>query len=291
MLAVTESLRLLLETIMPLLLVCGLPCSGKSSCVEKFISFLASHYPACSVEVLGEESLGLSRDCWFESSAREKEIRCSIRGEVERLLSPDKLVIVDSPSYVKGFRYELYCISKHARTPHCLLVSSATLERVIQWNKEREGIKFREETLREVDMRFEPPNEANRWDRPLFRLEPGHASPFGEIVQILLHGTAPKPNLSTQNTPLAHPSFLLDLEQVTSGLVGVLVEAQTGGVVLDSLRLDQSTERATFGRAVSLPELRQARRQFLSYCKLHPVHDPSQIASLFIQFLNTCFSS
>ena len=276
---------------MPLLLVCGLPCSGKTSCVEKFVSFLASNYPACSVEVLGEESLGLSRDCWFMSSEKEKGIRCSIRGEVERLLSPDKLVIVDSPCYVKGFRYELYCISKHARTPHCLLLSSAMLDRVIQWNEERAGVKFREETLREVDMRFEPPNEANRWDRPLFRFEPGHAPPFGEIAEILLHGAAPKPNLSTQNIPLAHPTFLLDLEQVTSGLVDVLVKAQTGGTILDNFRLDESTERASFARAISLPELRQARRQFLSYCKLHPVHEPSQIANLFIQFLNSSFSS
>ena len=275
---------------MPLLLVCGLPCSGKTSCVEKFISFLASNYPACSVEVLGEESLGLPRERWFESSAQEKEIRCSIRGEVERLLSPDKLVIVDSPCYVKGFRYELYCISKQSRTPHCLLLSSAALDRVIQWNEERVGVKFREETLREVDMRFESPNEANRWDRPLFRLEPGHAPPFGEIAQILLHGAAPKPNQSTQNIPLAPPTLLLDLEQVTSELVDVIVKAQTGGMVLDSLQLDQSTERASFGRAVSLPELRQARRQFLSYSKLHPVHDPSEIASLFVQFLNSSFS-
>ncbi|KAI6657762.1 Protein KTI12-like [Oopsacas minuta] len=275
---------------MPLLLVCGLPCSGKSSCVKEFISFLSSQYPAYSVEVVGEENLGLSRECWFESSAYEKESRSSIRGEVERLLSPDKLVIVDSPCYVKGFRYELYCISKQARTPHCLLLSSASLDQVIKWNENRLGVKFREETLRDVHMRFEPPNATNRWDRPQYTFSPDHAPPFEEISQILLHGVAPKPNKSTQNIPLASPSFLMDLEKVTSGLIDVLMKAQAGGVVLDNFSLDKSTEKLSFSRAVSLTELRQARRQFLSYCKLHPVHDPAQISSLFLQFLNTNFS-
>ena len=275
---------------MPLLIMCGLPCSGKSSCVQKFISFLSSQNPACSVEVVGEESLGLPRECWFENSAHEKASRSSIRGEVERLVSPEKMVIVDSPCCVKGFRYELYCISKQARTPHCLLMSSVGLEKVIQWNGKREGIRFREETLREVYLRFEPPNAANRWDRPLFTFDPDQVPPFEEIAQVLLHGIAPKPNKSTQNIPLASPSFLMDLEQVTSGLVDVLMKAQTGGVVLDNHSIDKCAERVSFNRTVSLPELRQARRQFLSYCKLHPVHDPAQISSLFLQFLSTNFS-
>ena len=275
---------------MPLLLVCGLPCSGKSSRVQELLSFLSSSRPGYRVQVVGEEGLGLPRECWFESSAREKEMRASIRGEVERLLTPDALVIVDSPCYVKGFRYELYCISKQTRTTSCLLLCATPLELTLKWNERREEFKYQEDTLREVSMRFESPNDANRWDRPLFRVDPDQSPPFEEITQLLLFGAAPKPNQSTQNLPLSAPSLLLDLEQVTSGLVADLMKAQTGGVVLNNFRLNPSSEAVTFCRSVSLPELRQVRRQFLSYCKLHPVSDTQLIASQFLQLLNSTFS-
>ncbi|ELW65464.1 Protein KTI12 like protein [Tupaia chinensis] len=40
---------------------------------------------------------------------------------VERRLSRQDVVILDSLNYIKGFRYELYCLARAARTPLCLV--------------------------------------------------------------------------------------------------------------------------------------------------------------------------
>ncbi|MEQ2172197.1 kti12, chromatin associated, partial [Goodea atripinnis] len=36
-------------------------------------------------------------------------------------VNKDNIVILDSLNYIKGYRYELFCLTKHAQTPHCLV--------------------------------------------------------------------------------------------------------------------------------------------------------------------------
>lgn len=40
---------------------------------------------------------------------------------VERVLSKDDIVIADGLNYIKGFRYQLYCIARAIGTPHCVV--------------------------------------------------------------------------------------------------------------------------------------------------------------------------
>ena len=51
----------------------------------------------------------------------EKMTRGFIKSNVEKSLSPDVIVIVDSMNYIKGFRYELFCLARASKTTNCLL--------------------------------------------------------------------------------------------------------------------------------------------------------------------------
>jgi protein KTI12 len=44
-----------------------------------------------------------------------------MKAGVERFLSKDVVVILDSMNYIKGYRYELYCIARAMRTPNCVV--------------------------------------------------------------------------------------------------------------------------------------------------------------------------
>ncbi|XP_012859219.1 protein KTI12 homolog, partial [Echinops telfairi] len=66
--------------------------------------------------VLGAEEAGA-----YSDAAREKALRGALRAAVERRLSRHDVVILDSLNYIKGFRYELYCLARAARTPLCLV--------------------------------------------------------------------------------------------------------------------------------------------------------------------------
>ncbi|XP_066232357.1 protein KTI12 homolog [Saccopteryx leptura] len=105
---------------MPLVVFCGLPYSGKSSRAEELRQVLANEgravYVVDDATVLGAEDATVYGD-----SAREKALRGALRAAVERRLSRHDVVILDSLNYIKGFRYELYCLARAARTPLCLV--------------------------------------------------------------------------------------------------------------------------------------------------------------------------
>ncbi|XP_053432455.1 protein KTI12 homolog [Nycticebus coucang] len=105
---------------MPLVVFCGLPYSGKSRRAEELREALAAEgravYVVSDAAVLGAEDASVYGD-----SGREKALRGSLRAAVERRLSRQDVVILDSLNYIKGFRYELYCLARAARTPLCLV--------------------------------------------------------------------------------------------------------------------------------------------------------------------------
>ncbi|XP_036112311.1 protein KTI12 homolog [Molossus molossus] len=105
---------------MPLVVFCGLPYCGKSRRAEELRRALAAEgravYVVDDAAVLGAEDATVYGD-----STREKALRGALRASVERRLSRHDVVILDSLNYIKGFRYELYCLARAARTPLCLI--------------------------------------------------------------------------------------------------------------------------------------------------------------------------
>ncbi|XP_012578215.1 PREDICTED: protein KTI12 homolog [Condylura cristata] len=105
---------------MPLVVFCGLPYCGKSRRAELLRGALAAEghtvYVVDDAAVLGAEDATV-----YSDAAREKALRGALRAAVERRLSRHDVVILDSLNYIKGFRYELYCLARAARTPLCLV--------------------------------------------------------------------------------------------------------------------------------------------------------------------------
>jgi len=79
------------------------------------------------------------------------------------------LVILDSMNYIKGFRYELHCISKAAGEQHGVLWVLNRRQDVEEWNSACKH--YSPDLLKELISRFEPPDDRNRWDKPLFTVD------------------------------------------------------------------------------------------------------------------------
>ena len=58
---------------------------------------------------------------FYLDSKQEKDTRGTLKSEVDRWLTKDNLVILDSLNYIKGFRYELYCIARAQSSTHCVV--------------------------------------------------------------------------------------------------------------------------------------------------------------------------
>jgi len=277
---------------MPLIILCGLPSSGKTRRVGEFIAYITQNYPDRQVSVVSEESENIygqrSKSAVYNDAKAEKEVRSTLKSAVLRVLSKEGVVILDSLNYIKGFRYELYCASKSAHTTHCVLFCDTSLDTAREWNQIRnQKEQYEAEVLEALFVRFELPNGSNRWDSPLFRVQPSDVLPCRDIAAAVFDRKPPPPNLSTLTQPLEASNFLFDLDRRTQEVVKEVFQAQQGACQGDALHISGSAENFIIkNRMLQLPELRKWRQQFLTYSKMHPPDNAEKIPTLFVQYLN-----
>jgi len=263
----------------------GYPCSGKTKRAEELKNYLENSRGKI-VHLASDENLSLERNTVYAVSSNEKEARGLLKSAVERLISRDDIVILDSLNYIKGYRYELYCVAKAHKTTHCVIHCETPKERCREWNSAREN-RYDDEILDALMMRFEAPESRNRWDSPLFIIQVEDELPFDAIYDALINRIPPPPNQATQPQPLSATNFLYELDKITQDIVTALLNSQRTFVPGDHVAVPGTSEKVVLNRTVNMAELRRIRRQFITYTKMHPVEDTKKIANMFVQYLNS----
>ena len=145
---------------------------------------------------------------------------------MQRLINQEDILILDGGNYIKGmlicriihahslnllvyhqftlgYRYELYCSSKSNKTTQCTLHIDTSSEQAWGQNlKQEETCQYSQEIFDALVMRYETPDGRNRWDAPLFTIQPEDELPFESIAAALYERKAPAPNQSTQSVCL-----------------------------------------------------------------------------------------
>lgn len=139
---------------MPLIIVSGYPCTGKTTFSTALSDSLRAADPNRNVVLINEESLHMNKQDYFSGTigvrccrrcinslitdaAREKLLRQNLKSAVDHVLNSETYVILDSLNYIKGYRYELYCIARSQRTPHCVVLVECDYETTKLWNAGR----------------------------------------------------------------------------------------------------------------------------------------------------------
>jgi protein KTI12 len=121
---------------MPLILIAGNPCTGKTTFANKLVDYLKSR-GVSNIELINEEHLKITKQSGYKTSFNEKSTRGLLKSAADHKLNTECYVIVDSLNYIKGFRYELYCSARTFRTPHCVVWVECDENDANTWNSER----------------------------------------------------------------------------------------------------------------------------------------------------------
>lgn len=70
-------------------------------------------------------------------SKKEKAIRGDMRSSLQHQLNSKDILIIDGSNYIKGYRYELYCLSKSYKTPQCTVHCDIPVEHAWLLNAQR----------------------------------------------------------------------------------------------------------------------------------------------------------
>ncbi|XP_056137762.1 protein KTI12 homolog [Lampris incognitus] len=271
---------------MPLVEMCGYPCSGKTRRTHELKSYFESNTDR-KVHIVGDGAIDVEKNAVYADSQREKNLRGALKSEVERKLSKDDVIILDSLNYIKGYRYELYCLIKHTQTPHCLVYCLTSAEMSSTWNIDRDAAEqYTQEILDALVLRFEAPDSRNRWDSPLFTIQKDDTLPYEAISDAIFKRKAPPPNQSTLSQPLSSTNFLYELDKITQDVLMAILNAQKTSVPGDLIAVPGTSEKIQLTRSFNMAELRKLRRQFISYTKMHPTENIGQISNMFVQYLN-----
>ena len=271
--------------VMPLIVICGFPSSGKSCVSSKLNEFLSKR--GYNVFVVSDNVYDKPKNKVYFDSNEEKILRGNLKSEVQRSLCADNVVILDSANYIKGYRYELFCVAKSAQTTLTVIYCDASEEFCKERNNLRnERERYDDSVLQALIARFEPPNPQNRWDSPLFITRPDENLPLDEIHDALFKNKRLPPNQSTQSQPLAAKDYLHELDIKTQRIVAATLSAQKTAVIGDSIKVPGADEKLLLCKTFTLGELQRCKRQFISFTKSQVVNDTSKLGNMFVTFIN-----
>ncbi|XP_057481563.1 protein KTI12 homolog [Actinidia eriantha] len=296
---------------MALVVICGQPCSGKSKAALCLAEALKDSESKPTVRIIDETSFHLNRNQSYADMPAEKNLRGVLRSEVDRSLSRESIIIVDSLNSIKGYRYELWCLARAAGTRYCVLYCDVEENHCRNWNEERRGrgeAAYEDKIFEDLVRRFERPDRRNRWDSPLFELWPfkdsiEKSSPA--ILDAVLYLTKRvdsktkdvivlQPTIATQTARVSEANSLYEIDRVTQVVINAIVEAQSQsiGVPVNGINLGEGLPNINISRAVGLPELRRLRRTFIkltgqsSLSGPSPPSDAVSAKRMFVDYLN-----
>ena len=166
---------------MPLVIISGYPKSGKTTFANLLVNYLETRLINDNIKdkkviLINEEMLSINKSDGYKDSNNEKKTRGALKSACNTALNSDCYVIIDSLNYIKGYRYELYCIARSIRSPHCVCWIQCDNDISIKFNNDLRSSEsssleaYDEKILLDLRLRFEEPNYKNRWDNPLFTI-------------------------------------------------------------------------------------------------------------------------
>ncbi|KAJ6593818.1 chromatin associated protein KTI12 [Mycena capillaripes] len=258
---------------MALVTFSGYPASGKSTRAAQLFAQLALILPShLSVVTVSDESLNIPPSA-YDDSRSEKPARGALFTAIQRLMAQDKVLIVDAPNYIKGFRYQLYCAAREMKLRVCTVYVVATPELCRERNASRtDGRAYAPETLENLLVRFEEPSSMVRWDSPLFTVPWTEEVPAAQIAEAIMTGNVKPPNSGTLAAAKAPSDALHVLEQTSIAMVSAIMDAQaatqgSGGLVTLSLSTSLTAQITLPARNLTLSELQRLKRQFVTVHK------------------------
>ncbi|ORY95672.1 chromatin associated protein KTI12 [Syncephalastrum racemosum] len=277
---------------MPLIVLTGYPSSGKSRRADQIKQYLLERLQNenknMRIHHIHDPSLNVTKDA-YRDPREEKKARGAMLSAVERVLSKDDIVIADGLNYIKGFRYQLYCIARAIGTPHCVVHAGTPTQMAKEWNAQRAD-GYDETVFDELVTRYEEPEARNRWDAPLFTVIYDDENVPGDAIwDAVILRRPPPPNLSTISKPVSDTNYVYELDKVTLEIINAVVEGQKehGPGGLPMVVPNASEKVVNPARSVTLSELRRLRKQFISINKQRTTLDVGRLGDLFTEYLNT----
>ncbi len=150
-----------------LLVLCGIPASGKTTLAEQLVKAL---HPDYDVELVSTDDW---RDAAYYSEFKpenERMVRAKALQRTRELLSGGQSVVHDDSNYYASMRHELYSLATEQGYAFGVIHVSTPVNVALNWNLQRNQ-PVPTEVVQQISERFDIPGSKYSWDRPILTLD------------------------------------------------------------------------------------------------------------------------
>ena len=159
-----------------LLIMCGLPSSGKTTISKNVASLLEDKHGITTMVISSDDFRDMLS---YSSQGFKPEREASVKALYEKAIATGLengfLVISDDLNYYKSMRSELRQIAKRSGSDYDIVFVDTPVEQALKWNQER-GSPIPSSLIEEINQKLDPPKGDYKWDTPLVVVDPSKQS-------------------------------------------------------------------------------------------------------------------
>ena len=268
---------------MPLIVMVGGPCSGKTEYALKLKKYFEEQKKIL-VNLINEETLNINKAESYKDITNEKTHRSRIKSLVDKDISDKSITIVDTLNYIKGTRYEFYCLVRNNKTRHCVIYIKTPLEKCLENNTKKNEYSI--ELLKDLYSRMEEPIQSHRWDCPLYTLYPGDDIPFDDICVSLFEGKRPKEPVAAKPDFVFDTNYIFQLDKNCQDVINNILEQQDkdlGNTVINY----NDNDSVILNKKFSAIQLKKIKMEFIKISKTVPSKDKKETIKNFVDYILT----
>jgi tRNA uridine 5-carbamoylmethylation protein Kti12 len=164
-----------------LIILTGLPASGKSTIAQKLQIELDTTFPDRKVSIVDPDMIrnallqGDEFDYRKEALVRKRNLQ-----RVRKLLKKSHIVISDDLNYFSSMRHDLRSIAKDLNVPFFIIYISTPMNVCLNWNKKR-GKPIPNNVIKKIQHKFDY-FEKYEWDNPDLIIDPSSTENIDQFI-------------------------------------------------------------------------------------------------------------
>ncbi|MCP4762815.1 MAG: AAA family ATPase [archaeon] len=154
-----------------LLILCGLPGSGKSIFAQKLREKLGATYSNIDlISIIDNDEIRFKEFGNIFSPDNENKVREISLKNIQNKLFEKNIVISDDVNYFVGMRHQIMKIAVDNNIPYFIIHISTPLTISLDWNKKRKK-PIAEKIIHKIHEKFDIPGNKYKWDTPILSID------------------------------------------------------------------------------------------------------------------------
>lgn len=256
-----------------LLILVGLPSSGKTTIAEILKDLIEKKYKKFQVKIVDPDKIRNSISPNKFNHQKEQLVREKSLNDIRTGLNQGFIVISDDLNYYTSMRHDLKRIAEENKINYFILHIATPLQICIKWNKER-GEPIPQDVIYKINEKFDSFNKYN-WDIPIQIIDPSKCDNLEGCIDKIV-------NIIEKNLRIIHLDSYYKGEKTDNEQYHETLDRITRNIIGNIIKNDNYHP--------NMKKISKMRKEFIKK-NLKKIMTETQISENFLKFIKRYLNS